>query len=39
MDIQRLREKIDELESYLHELEMLLPENEHGYGPAHQKGV
>ena len=31
MDIQRLQEKIDELESYLHELDMLLPDYERAY--------
>lgn len=31
MEIERLREKIDELESYLHELDMLLPEYERAY--------
>jgi len=31
VDIERLREKIDELESYLQELDMLLPEYERAY--------
>lgn len=39
MDIARIQEKLDELESYLSELEALLPEYENDYRVTYQESM